>query len=116
MLLVTAIVTLLLAKTAEMRFAVEASIVRSIGSKSQVPELPLLALVLIWAWGASATVPLELVSIKPPLPEIDPPIDLRMPATVVLSSDQMAILPPLPALVAEVSTSAFSWMVTVLAN
>ena len=97
MLFVTAIVTLLLAKTVEMRLAVEASIVRSMGSKSQVPALPLVAEVLIWAWGASATVPLELVSMKPPLPEIDPPIDLRMPATVVLSSDQIAIVPPLPA-------------------
>ena len=99
-----------------MRLAVEASIVRSMGSKSQVPALPLVAEVLIWAWGASATVPLELVSMKPPLPEIDPPIDLRMPATVVLSSDQMAIVPPLPVFVAEVSTRAFCSTLTVFAS
>ena len=96
-LLVTAIVTLLLASTAEMRFAVVASIVRSIGSKSQVPALPLVALVLMLAVGARLTIPLELVSIKPPLPDKEPPIDLRMPATVVFTSDQMAMAPPLPA-------------------
>ena len=115
-LLVTAIVTLLLASTAEMRFAVVASIVRSIGSKSQVPALPLVALVLMLAVGARLTIPLELVSIKPPLPDKEPPIDLRMPATVVFTSDQMAMAPPLPELVDEVSIKASCSMVTVWAN
>ena len=66
--------------------------------------------------GAKLTIPLELVSIKPPLPEIAPPMDLRMPATVVCTWDQMAIAPPLPDWVADVSISAFSSMVTVLAS
>jgi hypothetical protein len=115
-LLVTSIVTLLFARTADIRFAVVASIVRSIGSRSQVPALPLVALVLMLAVGARLTAPLELVSIKPPLPDKDPPIDLRMPATVVFTSDQIAMAPPLPVLVDEVSIKAFSSMMTVWAN
>jgi len=97
-LLVTAIVTLLLARIWESRFAVDASIAKSTGSRSQVPALPvaLLALVLICAVGARLTCPLELVSINPPLPVSAPPMDLRMPATVVCTWDQMAMAPPLP--------------------
>ena len=60
--------------------------------------------------------PLELVSIKPPLPESVPPMDLRMPATVVFTSDQIAMAPPLPVWVDEVSIKASCSMVTVWAN
>ena len=111
-------VTLLLARTADIRLAVVVSIVRSMGSRSQVPALPvrLLALVLMLTVGARLTVPLELVSIKPPLPESAPPMDLRMPATVVLTSDQIAMAPPLPVWVDDVSIKALSSMVTVCAN
>ena len=114
----TSIVTLLLLSAAEITFAAALSIVRSIGSKSQVPDLPVLLLAAVFTLtvGASATAPLELVSIKPPLPDKAPPMDLRMPATVVLTSDQIAIEPPLPDWVAEVSIKAPCSIVTVLAS
>ena len=113
----TSIVTLLLLSAAEMTLAAVLSIVRSIGSRSQVPALPILlfAAVFTLTVGASATVPLELVSTKPPLPESVPPVDFRIPPTVVLISDQIAIVPPLPALVADVSMTASFSTVTVLA-
>ena len=109
----TAMLTLLFSSAAEMIFAVAASIVKSMGSKSQVPALPLLALVLMMAFGARMTVPLELVSTKPPLPDTAPPIALRLPAILVFRADQIAMMPPLPLWVADASMLAPCSTVTV---
>ena len=108
--------TLLLESAVEMTFADALSMVRSIGSNNHVPDLPLLALVLTTTVGAKLTCPLELVSIKPPLPERAPPNAFSVPATEVLSCDQIAMMPPLPACVAEALTIAPWATVTVFAN
>ena len=46
----------------------------------------------------------------PPLPDMAPPLALKVPATVVLLFDQTSMVPPLPFRVAEASTNAPSAM------
>ena len=48
----------------------------------------------------------------PPLPDMAPPLALKVPATVVLLFDQTSMDPPLPLRVAEASTNAPSAMLT----
>ena len=112
----TAMLTLLFASASEMTFAADASMIRSIGSKNHKPDLPFAALVSTTNFGARFTAPLELVSTNPPLPPSTPPIALSVPATVVLTCDQMAIEPALPFCVAETSITAPCFTVTVFAN
>ena len=111
----TAILTLLLASASEMTLAADASMMRSIGSKNHKPERPFAALVSTTIFGATFTVPLELVSTNPPLPLIAPPFAFSVPATVVFTCDQIAIDPALPFCVAETSITAPSFTVTVFA-
>ena len=112
----TSRVTLLFSSAPEIILAAAKSITKSMGSKSQLPFLPLGALVFTIAFGASVTVPLELVSTKPPLPEIAPPMALSVPATEVCTLDQIAMMPPLPFWVADTSIFAPSATVTVWAR
>ncbi|CAM3795092.1 hypothetical protein POBR111598_10075 [Polynucleobacter brandtiae] len=119
----TSMVTLLLLNAAEIILDASESIMRSMGSKSHKPDLPLVfvalgvadALVSTETFLPRTTLPLELVSIKPPLPPSAPPTALSIPLTVVLISDQITILPALPSCIADALTMAFSATVTVLA-
>ena len=111
----TSIVTLEVAKAAEMAVAVELVITRSSGSSSQLPALPSLAVTSTMVDLRISKIPDELVSTKPPLPPFNPPWALKVPATMVLMLDQMLISPPLPLFVEEASTTAPACTVVVLA-
>lgn len=112
----TSMVTLEVAKAEEIALAVELSMTISSGSKSQCPALPSLAVTSTTADLRISKTPDELVSTKPPLPPKDPPWALKVPATMVLTLDQMLISPPLPLLVEETSTMAPACTVVVLAR
>ena len=77
----------------------EAAIVKSVGSSNHVPAFPYGASVLTRVLSEIDRC-LPEVSMNPPLPEVAPPRAVRMPATDVSPSDQTAILPPLPELIA----------------
>ena len=112
----TSIVTFEVAKAPDIADAVLASMVIFSGSKSHMPALPSLAETLTITDLAISKIPLELVSIMPPLPPKDPPWALKVPATRVFTDDQMLISPPLPLTVDEASTTAKPSTVTVLAR
>ena len=112
----TSIVTFEVAKAPDIADAVLASMVIFSGSKSHMPALPSLAETLTITDLAISKIPLELVSIMPPLPPKDPPWALKVPATRVFTDDQRLISPPLPLLVDEASTTAKPSTVTVLAR
>ena len=71
---------------------------RSIGSNSQVPALPrmFLADVSTLVWLLISRTSLELVSMKPPLPLVLPPLASSTPETWVFFSERTMICPPLP--------------------
>ena len=78
--------------------------VKSTGSNSQLPNFPLLANVETFIPSSSIACP--DVSIRPPLPLFNPPVAKKVPCAEViesglLTSDQAAIVPPSPSLVAE---------------
>ena len=87
----TSMVTLELESAAEIAVAVELVMVKLSGSKSQEPALPSLAVTSTTVDLAISKMPDELVSTKPPLPPKDPPWALKVPATMVLTADQMLI-------------------------
>ena len=111
----TAIVTLLFDSAAEIIFAALESIIKSIGSKNQRPDFPLEAPASTANVLPTTTLPLELVSINPPLPPSRPPTAFSTPSTAVFTSDQIRIFPAFPWPSAETFTSALASTVTVLA-
>ncbi len=112
----TSMVTFEVAKALEMAVAVEALMVISSGSSNQCPALPSLAVTSTTVDLRISKMPDELVSTKPPLPPLMPPWALKVPATMVLTDDQILISPPLPLFVEETSTTAPACTVVVLAK
>ena len=79
--------------------------VKLLGSNNQRPDAPLAALVSILILSPILKLWPE-VSILPPSPPFKPPLENKLPETVVnefgfVTSDQAAIVPPSPSLVAE---------------